>query len=87
MVYNYLTINVTDTIQDVVTYYTITDLSPLMIFNFTVYITNSHVNNIDNQVNVYEEISHYANIILTQTSIFIPNDLPKTSPTTTPTTT
>ena len=41
MVYNFLTINVTDTNQDVVTYYTITDLSPLMIFNFTVYITSS----------------------------------------------
>ena len=41
MVYNYLTINVTDTIQKMVTYYTITDLSPLMIFNFTVYITNN----------------------------------------------
>ena len=41
MVYNILTINVTDTIQKMVTYYTITDLSPLMIFNFTVYITSS----------------------------------------------
>ena len=41
MVYNFLTINVTDTDQEMVTYYTITDLSPLMSFNFTVYITSS----------------------------------------------
>ena len=41
MIYNFLTINVTDTKQEMVIYYTITDLSPLMIFNFTVYITSS----------------------------------------------
>ena len=41
MVYHFPTINVTDTNQELVTYYTITDLNPLMIFNFTVYITNS----------------------------------------------
>ena len=41
MVYNFLIINVTDANQEIVTYYIITDLSPLMIFNFTVYITNS----------------------------------------------
>ena len=40
MVYHFPTINVTDNNQEVVTYCTITDLTPCMIFNFTVYIAN-----------------------------------------------
>ena len=41
LIYNFLTINVNDSKDDLVTYYTIADLSPFMIFNFTVYIINS----------------------------------------------
>ena len=40
MAYNFEIVSTTDSDQAIVTYYTITDLRPFSIFNFTIYNTN-----------------------------------------------